>query len=173
MLITVTDTQKFLLSNQPLQGSFTRNDAPLISLAIESPTTMLSRSYSFQYAATSQQAYQPNPVEWQRIPMTHGTHCIMEEDIRAMTQEMLGNDDMQKLLRSSYFPVPETFRLYEEEAYIPGYALSPTLSYGGNGRRSSGKAYVGWLKLKAALWWGIFIRKIVNDKAVKRAQIED
>ncbi|CAI0542497.1 unnamed protein product [Linum tenue] len=34
--------------------------------------------------------------------------------------------------------------------------------------RSSGKAVVGWLKLKAALRWGIFVRK---RAAERRAQL--
>jgi hypothetical protein len=36
--------------------------------------------------------------------------------------------------------------------------------------RANGKAGVGWLKLKAALRWGIFVRK---QAAARRAQLEE
>ncbi|KAJ0082207.1 hypothetical protein Patl1_10878 [Pistacia atlantica] len=45
---------------------------------------------------------------------------------------------------------------------------SANYSYEDDRSRSSGKAVVGWLKLKAALRWGIFIRK---KAAEKRAQL--
>ncbi|KAL7098824.1 hypothetical protein ACP275_09G043200 [Erythranthe tilingii] len=48
------------------------------------------------------------------------------------------------------------------------YYSASTFSFGEGRTRSSGKAVDGWLKLKAALRWGIFIRK---KAAERRAQI--
>ncbi|CAN4087123.1 unnamed protein product [Withania somnifera] len=37
----------------------------------------------------------------------------------------------------------------------------------------SGKAVVGWLKLKAALRWGIFIRKKAAEKRAQIVELDD
>lgn len=42
-----------------------------------------------------------------------------------------------------------------------------------SGHRLHGKAYIGWLKLKAALKWGISIRKVAAAKRARLEEIED
>ncbi|RWR75325.1 calmodulin-binding protein 60 B-like protein [Cinnamomum micranthum f. kanehirae] len=87
--------------------------------------------------------------------------------------EMLENDDMQQLLGlistgaapanasnyghpcSSYIQTPSTNFNFEED------------------RRSSGKFVVEWLKLKAALRWGIFIRKEAAERRAQLVELED
>lgn len=104
---------------------------------------------------------------------------ITEDELRARSLELLENEDMhtqiQQLLRmyngqigdipfSPYGPIPgdDSFPFVE----LPGDEVvgehKPP--------RANGKAYVGWLKLKAALHWGIFIRK---RAAARRAQLEE
>jgi hypothetical protein len=99
---------------------------------------------------------------------------LSEDDLRARSMEFLENEDMhsqiQQLLRmfngqggdipfSPYGPIPV-------EDNFP-YGLPSDNNVGGDPRPSP---RVGWLKLKAALRWGIFIRK---RAAARRAQLEE
>ncbi|CAK7350702.1 unnamed protein product [Dovyalis caffra] len=101
-----------------------------------------------------------------------------EEEIRTRSHEMLENEDMQHLLRifnmggqglSSFnfdedrYPYPST--------YMP--SPSPNYSFGDGKSRSSGKAVVGWLKLKAALRWGIFVRKKAAERRAQLVELDD
>ncbi|KAK9130170.1 hypothetical protein Sjap_010657 [Stephania japonica] len=92
-----------------------------------------------------------------------------EEEIRMRSHEMLENEDMQHLLRvfsmGGHGSVNAADDAYNFSSYIPSPA---TFSYEEDRTRSSGKAVVGWLKLKAALRWGIFIRKQAAEKAAER-----
>nr|XP_043624532.1 calmodulin-binding protein 60 E-like [Erigeron canadensis] len=104
-------------------------------------------------------------------PQGHGFGDSYSEEIRMRSSEMLETDDMQKLLRS--FGVGGTgpaFGLYDNSSYsydVPHETqVEPVYAQGHT--RGSGKAVVGWLKLKAALRWGIFIRK---KAAERRAQL--
>jgi len=104
---------------------------------------------------------------------------VTEEELRARSLELLENEDMhtqiQQLLRmyngqvgdipfSPYGPIPG------DDAFA--YVGLPGDEAVGEHKppRANGKAYVGWLKLKAALHWGIFIRK---RAAARRAQLEE
>ncbi|GJU68631.1 calmodulin binding protein-like protein [Tanacetum coccineum] len=75
-------------------------------------------------------------------PQGNGFGDSFSEEVRLRSSEMLETDDMQKLLRSFVGPV---------------YAQRPG--------RSSGKAVVSWLKLKAALRWGILRKKAAERRA--------
>lgn len=95
-----------------------------------------------------------------------------EDELRVRSHEMLETEDMQHLLRmfsmgghghSSFNPHENT---YPYSAYTP--AMPSNFGFEEARTRTSGKAVVGWLKLKAALRWGIFIRK---QAAQRRAQI--
>ncbi|KAJ0798436.1 putative CALMODULIN-BINDING PROTEIN60 [Helianthus annuus] len=91
-----------------------------------------------------------------------------EEEIRMRSHEMLENEDMQHLLRLFNTGSGQTSGSHVNESYYPGY-MPNTPSFG----RSSGKAVVGWLKLKAALRWGIFIRKQAAEKRAQIVELED
>lgn len=95
---------------------------------------------------------------------------------------MLDSEDMQRLLLktfsmgtgdlagSSFGHTEEPYYSYEVPSGPPmdrAYRQMGHLYEPEHGR-SSGKAFVGWLKLKAALRWGIFIRK---QAAERRAQL--
>ena len=164
-------------SNMPFQASFSGNDITSVTgLAIGPYQHMMSRSSGFQPPLISQQSYPQSCLDLQRFTMVPD-QLFSEDDIRAKAQELLGSDDIQQLLRLPYGSgsFQEPFRVQVDDCYIPaGLGQSPAGPYGVDSvARSSGKAYIGWLKLKAALRWGIFIRKIVHEKAVKRAQIEE
>ncbi|CAL5183366.1 unnamed protein product [Lathyrus oleraceus] len=101
-----------------------------------------------------------------------------EEDIRVRSHEMLENEDMQHLLR--IFDMggqPHTSFNAPEEGYPYSSAYGPATSMNYNvddeRNRSSGKAVVGWLKLKAALRWGIFIRKKAAERRAQLVELDD
>ncbi|XP_058111574.1 calmodulin-binding protein 60 E-like [Magnolia sinica] len=96
---------------------------------------------------------------------------LSEEEIRLRSSEMLANDEMQYLLRTFNVGVGVGAFSHSEEAcynYNAGYEPQPDCRFSRDSGRSSGKAVVGWLKLKAALRWGIFVRK---KAAERRAQL--
>ncbi|KAJ1434795.1 hypothetical protein SESBI_05155 [Sesbania bispinosa] len=101
-----------------------------------------------------------------------------EEEIRIRSHEMLENEDMQHLLRifnmggqsHAPFNAPEDGYPYSS-AYMP--ATSTNYNLDDERSRSSGKAVVGWLKLKAALRWGIFIRKKAAERRAQLVELDD
>lgn len=102
-----------------------------------------------------------------------------EEEIRMRSHEMLENDDMQHLLRLFNNGQSQTSGSQVNESYYPystGYMPNtPSFGYGLDADKtpSSGKAVVGWLKLKAALRWGIFIRKQAAERRAQIVELED
>lgn len=79
---------------------------------------------------------------------------------------MLENEDMQHLLRLFSMGGHAAINIPEDGFEFPSYMQSPQ-QYDED-RSRSGKAVVGWLKIKAAMRWGFFIRK---KAAERRAQI--
>ncbi|KAK7246588.1 hypothetical protein RIF29_41457 [Crotalaria pallida] len=101
-----------------------------------------------------------------------------EEEIRVRSHEMLENEDMQHLLRIFNMggQAHTSFNAHEDgypysSAYMPMTPLSYNFDEERN--RSSGKAVVGWLKLKAALRWGIFIRKKAAERRAQLVELDD
>ncbi|XVF87575.1 hypothetical protein PTKIN_Ptkin18bG0131300 [Pterospermum kingtungense] len=106
---------------------------------------------------------------------------IPEEEIRMRSNEMLENEDMQHLLRifnmGSHGHTPFNAASEDGHPYYPlPYMPTPSLNYGFDNieaSRSSGKAVVGWLKLKAALRWGIFVRKKAAERRAHLVELDD
>ncbi|KAF3569251.1 hypothetical protein DY000_02012067, partial [Brassica cretica] len=104
-----------------------------------------------------------------------GDGFLSEEEIRARSNEMLENDDMQQLLR--LFSMnggggggggPQTPMNMGEDGFgFHSFGQSSMGDYEEE-RSQSGKPVVGWLKIKAAMRWGFFIRR---KAAQRRAQI--
>lgn len=95
-----------------------------------------------------------------------------EEEIRMKSHELLENEDMQNLLRVFSMGGAGAGSLAEDGYYSSFASPSPLQNYGFDEEdrgRSSGKAVVGWLKIKAAMRWGIFIRKQAAEK--RKAQL--
>uniref|UniRef100_A0A1J3FZJ0 Calmodulin-binding protein 60 B n=1 Tax=Noccaea caerulescens TaxID=107243 RepID=A0A1J3FZJ0_NOCCA len=103
-----------------------------------------------------------------------GDGFLSEEEIRLRSNEMLENDDMQQLLRlfsmSGGGGDQQTPMNMGEDGF--GFhsfgECSSVADYGEEDRSHSGKPVVGWLKIKAAMRWGFFIRR---KAAQRRAQI--
>ncbi|EEF38848.1 calmodulin binding protein, putative [Ricinus communis] len=107
--------------------------------------------------------------DWSRPRNGQGVEDFFTEEIRLRSSEMLEHDDMQRLLKS--FGIGSGFGHSDEACYsysIQAYEPQIDQAYTQGRGRGSGKAVVGWLKLKAALRWGIFIRK---KAAERRAQL--
>ncbi|KAJ1391700.1 hypothetical protein SESBI_36473, partial [Sesbania bispinosa] len=101
-----------------------------------------------------------------------------EEEIRIRSHEMLENEDMQHLLRIFNMGGPAHASFYAHEdvypnssAYMPANPMS--YNFDDEPNRSSGKAVVGWLKLKAALRWGIFVRKKAAERRAQLVELDD
>ncbi|GMI77578.1 hypothetical protein like AT2G18750 [Hibiscus trionum] len=103
---------------------------------------------------------------------------LSEEEIGMRTNEMVENEDMQHLLRifnmGNHGHV--TFNPSEDGyPYASTHMPNSCLNYGFNNEAtsSSGKAVVGWLKLKAALRWGIFTRQKVAERRAHLVELDD
>ncbi|XP_027354024.1 calmodulin-binding protein 60 F-like isoform X1 [Abrus precatorius] len=112
--------------------------------------------------------------DWSRPRNEQGLEDIVAEELRLRSSEMLESDDMQRLLKTINAGVSMSTNLghSSESCYAYSLQYEPQMyhSFGEHHGKSSGKAVVGWLKLKAALRWGIFIRK---RAAQKRAQLTE
>lgn len=120
---------------------------------------------------------------FQNVSMSNPTNrgledFFPEEEIRIRSHEMLENEDMQHLLRIfNMGGHPHTPYNAPEYGYpcSSGYIPPSPMSYNIDDERSrsSGKAVVGWLKLKAALRWGIFIRKKAAERRAQLVELDD
>ncbi|RWV83375.1 hypothetical protein GW17_00055022 [Ensete ventricosum] len=109
--------------------------------------------------------------DWSNLRQSHGVDdYLTEEEIRVRSHEILENEEMQQLLRH--------LSMVGSSSNVPGNGFefpsfvsppSPPFNFDVDQNRSSGKAVVGWLKIKAAMRWGIFIRKKVAER--RRAQL--
>ncbi|KAK4757254.1 hypothetical protein SAY87_007381 [Trapa incisa] len=87
---------------------------------------------------------------------------LIEVEIPTTSHEMLENEDMQHLLHL-FSMGPQTSHSVSEDCYgLPPDIPSPQPF--GEDRARSGKAVVGWLKIKAAMRWGFFIRKKAAER---------
>ena len=88
------------------------------------------------------------------------------------SHEMLENEDMQQLLR--VFSMGGS-NLHEDGYGFPSCMPSPcpNFNFDEDRSRSSGKAVVGWLKIKAAMRWGIFVRKKAAERRAQLVELED
>ncbi|KAL9224590.1 hypothetical protein vseg_000610 [Gypsophila vaccaria] len=124
-----------------------------------------SQPSSSGFQLMQQQPPQPpniNPYDdWSHNPFA-------EEEIRNRSHELLESDDMQQLLRifsmgghgsmpddNFFMPTPPNYNSFEEDRNRPG------------------KAVVGWLKIKAAMRWGFFIRKKAAERRAQLVELDD
>lgn len=86
---------------------------------------------------------------------------------------MLESDDMQKLLKN--FGMGSAFGHSDATSYcynIPYEQHQVNNACEQERGRSSGKAVVGWLKLKAALRWGIFVRRKAAERRAHLIELD-
>ncbi|XP_057544148.1 calmodulin-binding protein 60 B-like isoform X2 [Amaranthus tricolor] len=106
-------------------------------------------------------------------------NTLSEEEIRLRSNQMLEHEDMQHLLRIFGMGVghDQNPASVSEDGYPYNAAYAPSsavnFDFDEDKTRSSGKAVVGWLKLKAALRWGIFIRKKAAERRAQLVELDD
>ncbi|XP_077238060.1 calmodulin-binding protein 60 E-like [Tasmannia lanceolata] len=158
-------------ANLPIESPFARTD-PMVGLALATPQPPITGTMDFRSVGTSNLGGNYLSSDWSRSRDGRGfDDFFSEEELRMRSSEMLENDDMQRLLRT--FTVGATFSQSDEPSYSYSIANEPQgeCVFGQERGRSSGKAVVGWLKLKAALRWGIFVRKKAAERRERRAQL--
>ncbi|XP_047950182.1 calmodulin-binding protein 60 B-like isoform X1 [Salvia hispanica] len=128
---------------------------------------------SFQEGNSSLQ--QALPFEdWPSSREKGGLDFLSEEEIRTRSHEMLENEDMQHLLRLFSMGGHAPVNGPEDGFGFPSYITSPSPGFSYNeDQNRSGKAVVGWLKIKAAMRWGIFIRKKAAERRAQIVELED
>ncbi|CAD5173825.1 unnamed protein product [Musa acuminata subsp. malaccensis] len=154
------------------QSLITRNDSTSLALALPQQT-----SIGFQPSSHSMEHSGLNIYDdWSG---QQDSRCMddffSEEEIRLRSHEMLENEDMQHLLRT--FTMGGASVGLPEDGYgFPPYMPSPcpNFNFDDERNRSSGKAVVGWLKIKAAMRWGIFVRKKAAERrAAQLVELEE
>lgn len=156
------------LVNNSHQIQSTRNDSS-VGLALGPPQ---SSTMGFQALNSSIQHSNLNPFSDLLNNRDKGVDdYFTEEEIRLRSHEMLESDDMQQLLR--VFSMGG--HIIPDDGYgFPPYMASPSnCLYEEEDRSRPGKAIVGWLKLKAAMRWGFFIRKKAAEKRAQLVELED
>jgi len=158
---------QFMSSNQT---QITRNDS--MGLALAPPQ---QQSLGFQPMGQLIQPSSGNSYnDWSRQPDSSlvADDLFSEEEIRMRSHEMLENEDMQHLLR--------VFSMGGSNLHQDGYGFPsltplpcPNFHFDEDRSRSSGKAVVGWLKIKAAMRWGIFVRKKAAERRAQLVELED
>ncbi|XP_010419299.1 PREDICTED: calmodulin-binding protein 60 E-like [Camelina sativa] len=142
-------------------------------------TNRLSSDYN-RSVESSNDSSSYNGEDWCRPRAAgQGLEDIFSEEIRLRSSEMLETDDMQRLLKTFGIGVNTVgtqggFGQTDESCYgysIP-YQAQIDNTYRRERNRGSGKAVVGWLKLKAALRWGIFIRKKAAERRPQIVEID-
>ncbi|KAG6676583.1 hypothetical protein I3842_15G158900 [Carya illinoinensis] len=116
--------------------------------------------------------------DWSQPRNEQGSEDVFAEEIRLRSSEMLESDDMQRLLKTYSMGVDVGMGVgfgHPDEAcfsYSVEYAPQMDRTSRHEHGRSSGKAVVGWLKLKAALRWGIFVRKRAAERRAQLTEID-
>jgi hypothetical protein len=114
-----------------------------------------------------------NPfADWSRLQESSVDEYLMDE-IRARSHELLENDEMQHMLR--FLSVGGAPTGLNNVDGFPSYpSPAPAFGFDEDDRaRSSGKAVVGWLKIKAAMRWGIFVRRKAAERRAQLVELED
>ncbi|GKV52381.1 hypothetical protein SLEP1_g58967 [Rubroshorea leprosula] len=158
-----------LISNA-LQSQGTRNDN-IVGLALGPPQ---SSTPGFQNVGSSMQpTSNNNPFdEWSHNRDKGVDEFFSEEEIRMRSHEMLENEDMQHLLRLFSMGGHASMSVPDDGYAFPPYVSSPMPNFDVD-RSRPGKAVVGWLKIKAAMRWGFFIRKKAAERRAQIVELEE
>eukprot|EP00850_Spirogloea_muscicola_P018539 SM000171S03228 [mRNA] locus=s171:109238:113295:+ [translate_table: standard] len=129
--------------------------------------------------------HDPGPAPPLGPPDANSDELLSEEELRRKSMQILSeNDDMHQQMQQllamlgdmGATPTANLAANLQGDGYeiLQGGIFAPLadmgINIGGDRPKTNGKANIGWLKLKAALRWGIFIRK---RAAARRARIEE
>lgn len=157
-------------NSQQIQNARYDNRA---ALALGPPQS--SSSSSFQTVGSSDQQSNLNPFDdWSQSRDKGVEDFLSEEEIRIRSHEMLENEDMQHLLRLFSMGGHTASNIPDDGFSFPSYMPLPSQNFSyDEDRTRSGKAVVGWLKIKAAMRWGFFIRKKAAERRAQIVELED
>ncbi|XVE71792.1 hypothetical protein DITRI_Ditri10aG0180300 [Diplodiscus trichospermus] len=160
------------LINNSQQTQSSRNDNNVVGLALGPPQ---SSALGFQNIGSSMPSSSLNPFEdWTNNRDKGVEDLFSEEEIRLRSHEMLENEDMQQLLRLFSMGGHASINVTEDGGYgFTNYMPSPMPNYIDEDRSRPGKAVVGWLKIKAAMRWGFFIRKKAAERRAQIVELEE
>jgi hypothetical protein len=140
------------------------------------PPQQQHQSFEFPEVGQSMQPTGMNPIDAWSQPQENrgGVDDYLMEEIRMRSHEILENDEMQQMLRILSTGGTLT-NLTEDSFNFPPYmpAPSPNMPFEDDRSRAPGKAVVGWLKIKAAMRWGIFVRKKAAERRAQLVELED
>ncbi|BAT79611.1 hypothetical protein LR48_Vigan04g047000 [Vigna angularis] len=153
---------------------FGRSDSQMVGTSLTDSEISLNGSMNYITDENHENAGTYFAGDWSRPRSGQGLEDIVAEELRLRSSEMLESDDMQRLLKTINAGVNMSGNVGHSNEGCYAYSLQyePQMyhSFGEDQGKPSGKAVVGWLKLKAALRWGIFIRK---KAAERRAQLTE
>lgn len=128
----------------------------------------------FQLMPPAQQPDINHYDEWSQNPFS-------EDEIRVRSHELLESDDMQQLLRlfSMGGGANASMNMPDDGFSYPTFMPTPSTDDFSNrsgleeDRTRPGKAVVGWLKIKAAMRWGFFVRKKAAERRAQLVELDD
>lgn len=135
--------------------------------------TQQQQNFEFPGLGQSTQPSGLNPFDdWSRLQENRGgVDDYLMEEIRARSHEILENDEMQQMLRLLGGASTSLNNVDGFSSYMAPPA--PAFNFEDDRTRSSGKAVVGWLKIKAAMRWGIFVRRKAAERRAQLVELED
>ncbi|KAF5749435.1 hypothetical protein HS088_TW04G01404 [Tripterygium wilfordii] len=158
-----------LISNSH-QSQGIRNDSSVVGLALG---PLQSSAPAFPTIGSSQPSMLNPFGDWSNNRDKGVEDFFSEEEIRMRSHEMLENEDMQHLLRLFSMGGHSSINVPEDGFAFPSYMPSPMSNFDDEDRGRPGKAVVGWLKIKAAMRWGFFIRKKAAERRAQIVELED
>ncbi|KAL9442620.1 hypothetical protein AB3S75_021024 [Citrus x aurantiifolia] len=158
---------------QLIEFPFVKPDQTSLMI-LNNPQAALSGSFDHLSVGNAAAGGSYFPGDWSRPRNGHGLEDFLAEEIRVRSSEMLENDDMQRLLKTLSMGMTAGYDHSHEACYSYGIQYEPPMdqTYKQDLSRGSGKAVVGWLKLKAALRWGIFVRKRAAERRAQLVELE-
>ncbi|CAL0325585.1 unnamed protein product [Lupinus luteus] len=157
------------LINNTQQSQPTRNGRGAIGIALG---PLQSSTSGFLAGSSSIQPSITNPFDdWSNNRDKGVNEFFSEDEIRLRSNEMLENEDMQHLLR--ILSMGGNSSMNAEDGYsFQSFMPSPMPNFDED-RSRPGRAVVGWLKIKAAMRWGFFIRKIAAEKRAQIVELDE
>ncbi|KAM3241794.1 hypothetical protein ACQJBY_054511 [Aegilops geniculata] len=143
-------------------------------LALE-PAQQQQQGFEFSAVGQSMQPADLNPYDqWSQPQENRAVDDYLMEEIRLRSHEILENDEMQQMLRILNMGGAST-NMNDDGFTFPPYMQSPSpnLNFEDDRTRPPGKAVVGWLKIKAAMRWGIFVRKKAAERRAQLVELDD
>jgi len=139
------------------------------------PPPQQQQNFEFSALGLSMQSPAPNPFDdWPgRLQENRGgVDDFLMEEIRVRSHDILENEEeMQQMLR--ILSGGAAANLNNVDGFPSYPSPVPAFSFEDDRSRPSGKAVVGWLKIKAAMRWGIFVRKKAAERRAQLVELDD